>query len=33
MLLHKSCLENRSTRSLDALIGEQEIDINSRDQV
>ena len=33
MRLHESCLENRSVRSLDALISTDEVDINSRDKV
>lgn len=31
--LHESCLENRSIRSLDALIADEEIDIDARDKV
>lgn len=31
--LHESCLENRSIRSLDALMADEELDINARDKV
>ena len=33
MRLHESCLENRSVRSLDALIASDEVDIDARDKV
>lgn len=31
--LHESCLENRSIRSLDTLIADEELDIDARDKV
>jgi hypothetical protein len=33
MRLHETCLENRSIRSLDALMSDQELDIDARDKV